>query len=94
MYAHVTEIPPKPLLCSLNGVNVVDSWTPDLSQTLKKSTCPGRGSNFSTHGRQSVWRYNAVHQAENTGTVEFQWFEYAGHNENMFETGVVLANEC
>lgn len=30
--AHVIEIPPKSLLCSLNSVNVVDSWTPDLSQ--------------------------------------------------------------
>ena len=26
------EIPPKSLLCSLNSVNVVDSWTPDSSQ--------------------------------------------------------------
>lgn len=30
--ARVIEIPPKSLLCSLTTVNVVDSWTPDLSQ--------------------------------------------------------------
>ena len=30
--ARVIEIPPKSLLCSLNSVNVVDSWTPDSSQ--------------------------------------------------------------
>ena len=28
----VVEIPPKSLLCSLNSVNEVDSWTPDSSQ--------------------------------------------------------------
>lgn len=30
--ARVIEIPPKSHLCSLNGVKVVDSWTPDSSQ--------------------------------------------------------------
>lgn len=37
--ARVIEIPPKSLLCSLTGVNVFDSWTPDLSQMQEtKST--------------------------------------------------------
>ena len=37
--AHVIEIPPRSLLCSLNQVSVVDTWTPDLSQTQEsKST--------------------------------------------------------
>ena len=39
--ARVIEIPPKSHLCSLNGVKVVDSWTPDSSQeqeTKSKST--------------------------------------------------------
>ena len=27
-------------------------------------------------------------------TVELQWFEQAWDPENMFETGVVRANEC
>ena len=37
--ARVKEIPPKSLLCSLTGVNVFDSWTPDLSQMQEtKST--------------------------------------------------------
>ncbi|MCG7876441.1 MAG: pol polyprotein, partial [Candidatus Thiodiazotropha endolucinida] len=37
--AHFIEIPPKSLLCSLNQVSVVDSWTPDLSQKQEpKST--------------------------------------------------------
>ena len=37
--ARVVEIPPKSLLCSLNSVNVVDSWTPDSSQKQdQKST--------------------------------------------------------
>ncbi|MCG8044577.1 MAG: RNase H-like domain-containing protein [Candidatus Thiodiazotropha endolucinida] len=35
--AHVIEIPPKSLLCSLNGVKVVDSWTPDLSQKQEEN---------------------------------------------------------
>ena len=26
------EIPPRSLLCPLNEVSVIDSWTPDLSQ--------------------------------------------------------------
>ena len=30
--AHVKEIPPRSLLCSLNQVSVLDTWTPDLSQ--------------------------------------------------------------
>lgn len=30
--AHAIEIPPRSLLCSLNEVSVVDSWTPDLQQ--------------------------------------------------------------
>ena len=30
--AHAIEIPSRSLLCSLNEVSVVDSWTPDLSQ--------------------------------------------------------------
>ena len=30
--AHVIEIPPRSLLCSLNQVSVLDTWTPDLSQ--------------------------------------------------------------
>ena len=30
--AHAIEIPPKSLLCSLNSVSVVDSWTPASSQ--------------------------------------------------------------
>ena len=39
LYARVVEIPPKSLLCSLNSVNVVDSWTPDSSQKQdQKST--------------------------------------------------------
>lgn len=38
--SHFIEIPPKSLLCSLNQVSVVDSWTPDLSQKqeLKSSS--------------------------------------------------------
>ena len=37
--ARVVEISPKSLLCSLNSVNVVDSWTPDSSQKQgQKST--------------------------------------------------------
>ena len=27
-------------------------------------------------------------------TVELQWLEHLGNHENMFETGVVRANEC
>ena len=27
-------------------------------------------------------------------TVEFQWLEHLWSHENMFETGVVRANEC
>ena len=27
-------------------------------------------------------------------TVELQWLEHLGDHENMFETGVVRANEC
>ena len=30
--AHTIEIPPRSLICSLTDVNVVDTWTPDLSQ--------------------------------------------------------------
>ena len=30
----------------------------------------------------------------NTITVEHQWLEHLWNHENMFETGVVLANEC
>ena len=37
--AHVIEILPKFLLCSLNSVSVVDSWKPDLPQKQEnKST--------------------------------------------------------
>ena len=36
--ARVIEIPPKSLLCSLNSVNVVDSWTPDSSQEQETTT--------------------------------------------------------
>ena len=39
--ARAIEIPPKSFLCSLNGVKVVDSWTPDSSQeqeTTSEST--------------------------------------------------------
>ena len=28
------------------------------------------------------------------GTVELQWLEHLSNHENMFKTGVVLANEC
>ena len=39
--AHVIEIPQNYLLCSLNSVSVVDSWTPDLSQKQEnKPTSP------------------------------------------------------
>ena len=41
MSARIIEIPPKSHLCSLNGLKVVDSWTPDSSQeqeTKSKST--------------------------------------------------------
>ena len=27
-------------------------------------------------------------------TVEFQWLEHLWNHENMFETGIVRANEC
>ena len=31
----------------------------------------------------------------NTGyTVEFQWLKHLWNHENMFQTGVVQANEC
>ena len=40
--AHTIEIPPKSILCSLNSVSVIDSWTPDLTQK------PGNKSSFST----------------------------------------------
>ena len=36
--ARVVEIPPKSLLCSLNSVNVVDSWTPDSSQKQEQKS--------------------------------------------------------
>ena len=29
-----------------------------------------------------------------SATVELQWLEYLWNRENMFETGVVQANEC
>ena len=32
----VVEIPPRSLLCSINGVDVVDSWTPDSSVKKQK----------------------------------------------------------
>ena len=43
--AHAIEIPPRSLLCSLNEVSVVDSWTPDLSQKqeTKSSTSEDLG---------------------------------------------------
>ena len=31
---------------------------------------------------------------ENKTTVEFKWLEHFRYHENMFETGVVRANEC
>ena len=27
-------------------------------------------------------------------TAELQWLEHLGNHENMFETGIVRANEC
>ena len=36
--AHVIEIPPKSLLCSLTGVDVVDSWTPDPSRVKEQNS--------------------------------------------------------
>ena len=36
--ARVVEIPPKSLLCSLNSVSVVDSWTPDSSQKQEQNS--------------------------------------------------------
>ena len=38
--AHAIEIPPRSLLCSLNEVSVVDSWTPDLSQKQETKSSP------------------------------------------------------
>ena len=31
---------------------------------------------------------------QRTGTVELQWLEHLWDYENMFETGVLRANEC
>ena len=36
--ARAIEIPPRSLLCSLNSVDVVDSWTPDSSQKKQEPT--------------------------------------------------------
>ena len=36
--AHVIEIPPKSLLCSLTGVNVLDAWTPDPSRIKEQNS--------------------------------------------------------
>ncbi|MCG8034660.1 MAG: DDE-type integrase/transposase/recombinase, partial [Candidatus Thiodiazotropha taylori] len=36
--AYAIEIPPKSLLCTLNSVSVVDSWTPDHSQKSEKES--------------------------------------------------------
>lgn len=38
--ANTVHIPPKSLLCSIHGVNVVDAWTPESSQSGKKSKVP------------------------------------------------------
>ena len=35
------------------------------------------------------WYMTAVYN-----TVELQWLDYLWNHENMFETGVVRANEC
>ena len=32
--------------------------------------------------------------AKHENTVELQWLEHLWDHENMFETGVVRANEC
>ena len=37
LLARPIAIPPKSLLCSLNSVSVVDSWTPALSQKSSNS---------------------------------------------------------
>lgn len=36
--ARVIEIPPKSLLCSINNVSVIDSWTPDSSKKSDKKS--------------------------------------------------------
>ena len=35
---HVIEIPPKSLLCSLTGVDVADSWTPDPPRVKEQNS--------------------------------------------------------
>ena len=37
---------------------------------------------------------NLLHVNMYQFTVELQWLEHLGNHENMFETGVVRANEC
>ena len=36
----------------------------------------------------------SYHFVEIINTVELQWLEHLWNHENMFETGVVRANEC
>ena len=38
--------------------------------------------------------HRSVVQAVDSNTVENQWLEPSWNHDNMFETGVVRANEC
>ena len=40
------------------------------------------------YSQKDTWKHRLQH------TVELQWLEHLWDQENMFETGVVRANEC
>ena len=39
-------------------------------------------------------KYSLANAADKVSTVELRWLEHLRDHENMFETGVVRANEC
>ena len=41
-----------------------------------------------------IGRRKSLQLKSKTDTVELQWLEHLGNHENMFEIGVVRANEC
>ena len=51
---------------------------------------------LSTKGHLSSWflSFKKLFKMVSENTVELQWLEHLWNHENMFETGVVRANEC
>ena len=68
--ARVIEIPPKSLLCSLNGVKVVDSWTPDSSQEQETTS---ESTSFEDLGVNVDTKNLSDDQQEQAKTILSKW---------------------